>query len=155
MLNQIAYTRSWGSTVELDNVRCTHRAASTHAGQVGDSRSTSLRWPRSSLHCFVNSSGLPRSTRADGTRAFAAARGDTAAASDNAAPAAIASAAPFIALRRRSRVMLRAGLPWNLVWRQSRTGRVDSGDAEVLVEDRRATGRLIPDVDADAAGHAG
>jgi len=46
-------------------------------------------------------------------------------------------------------------LPGNLTRSQARTRRVDRGDAEVVVEECRTTRRLIPDIDADAAGHAG
>ena len=46
-------------------------------------------------------------------------------------------------------------LPGNLTRSQARTRRVDCGDAEVVVEECRTTRRLIPDIDADAAGHAG
>jgi hypothetical protein len=46
-------------------------------------------------------------------------------------------------------------LPGNLTRSQAWTGRVDRGDAEVVVEECRTTRRLIPDIDADAAGHAG
>src|SRR5262245_60149974 len=50
--------------------------------------------------------------------------------------------------------MLTTGLPWNLIRRQARTRGVDGSDAEVIVEKRRTTRRLIPDVDAHAAGNA-
>ena len=46
-------------------------------------------------------------------------------------------------------------LPGNLIRSQARTRRVDCGDAEVIVEECRTARRLIPDIDADAAGHAG
>jgi hypothetical protein len=46
-------------------------------------------------------------------------------------------------------------LPGNLTRSQARTRRVDRGDAEVVVEEGRTTRRLIPDIDADAAGYTG
>jgi len=51
--------------------------------------------------------------------------------------------------------MLTTRLPWNLIRRQARTRGIDGGDADVVVEKRRTTRRLIPDVDANAAGNAG
>ena len=51
--------------------------------------------------------------------------------------------------------MLATRLPWNLTRSQARTRRVDRGDAEVVVERCRTTRRLIPNIDADAARHAG
>ena len=46
-------------------------------------------------------------------------------------------------------------LPGNLTRSQAWTRRVDRGDAEVVVEEGRTTRRLIPDIDADAAGYTG
>ena len=51
--------------------------------------------------------------------------------------------------------MLAAGFPRKLTRRQSRTRGVDCGDANVVVERRRTTWRLIPDIDAHAPGNAG
>lgn len=51
--------------------------------------------------------------------------------------------------------MLAAGFPRKLTRRQTRTRGVDGRDADVVVEKRRTTRRLIPDVDAHAPGNAG